>query len=227
MKHRFEAKEALEDYDRDLACRSIRSILRAERRPRMHRPRNPWMRVLLPFGLAFKGRTHGFEGRLVGGIEDVLQRPASGAISFTNHLQHLDGGDQRGGGEVLERAIVGDVDGLDIETLGLQPPKADLARSVATQRANPNPALAHRDQTVQKEAPPFSRRRSPNRPRLWSIFRPPMLCHRQGFRDRAAPQGGSDGKMCAYSRVRPGHECVRETARSARWKSVREGVVTS
>ena len=65
---------------------------------------------------------------MAGRIEDIRQCPASGAITLTHHLQHLDGGNQRGGGEVLERSVVGDVDGLDIEALALHHPEQLLDR---------------------------------------------------------------------------------------------------
>ena len=81
------------------------------------------MRVLLRRSVAFEARADGFQGRLIGGIEHILQRPAAGAVARTDHLQHLDGGNLRGGREDLERCVIADAHGLDIETLGLHHPE--------------------------------------------------------------------------------------------------------
>ena len=81
-----------------------------------------------------------------------------------------------------------------------EPPKTNLARSVAAKWPDPNAVLADRNKTVQKEGPPFSRRRSPNRPSMCSISLPPTRAHSQQIREGASPQGQlgkSQKKMCA------------------------------
>jgi hypothetical protein len=55
MKRGFEAEEALEDYDRAWLAVISGLYRRAERRPRMHRPRNPLDGVIRPFGLGADG----------------------------------------------------------------------------------------------------------------------------------------------------------------------------
>jgi len=45
-----------------------------------------------------------------------------------------------------------------------KPRDPHLAGAIATKRAHPNPRLSHRRQPIEQEQPPFSRRRSPNRP---------------------------------------------------------------
>src|ERR1700751_2895159 len=81
------------------------------------------MRVLLFLGLAFEALANRLQRGLVLRVERILQWPPSGTIALAHHLQHLDGSDQRRGGQVLEWPILGDTPRLDIEALGFHRPK--------------------------------------------------------------------------------------------------------
>src|ERR1700686_3472954 len=50
-----------------------------------------------------------------------------------------------------------------------EPGKAHLASAIATHTAHTDARLAHTNQASQQAGPPFSRRRSPNRPKITSI----------------------------------------------------------
>src|SRR5882757_2959316 len=75
------------------------------------------MRALLFLGLAFEGLANRLQRGLVVGVECILQWPPSRAITLAHHLQHLNGGDQCRGSQVLERPILGDTHRLDVEPL--------------------------------------------------------------------------------------------------------------
>ena len=63
--------------------------------------------VLLPLGLAFEAVGDGGDGGLVGGVEDIGDRPLGGAVAVAHRLEDVDGGDQRGEGELLGRRARG------------------------------------------------------------------------------------------------------------------------
>ncbi len=95
---------------------------------------------------------------MAGRIEDILQCPASRAITLTHHLQHLDGGNQRGGGEVLERSVVGDVEGLDIEALALHHPEQLLDRPALAKKVGDLLRTDQRGDGMRRQQPPMRRR---------------------------------------------------------------------
>ena len=51
-----------------------------------------------------------------------------------------------------------------------KPSKSNLAGPVAAEWADPNAGLTNLQQAFQQKRPPFSRRRSPNRPKLCAII---------------------------------------------------------
>jgi hypothetical protein len=89
---------------------------------------------------------------------------------------------------------------------------AHLAGAIASHATHADAGLPDTDQTGQQAGPPFSRRRSPNRPKLPSISVLPNVAGHHRFREWNAPQEGLE--MCAYRRVKPG-QAGRRWAESA------------
>lgn len=81
------------------------------------------MGILLPLGLAFQGGADRRHGGLVGGVEDIGERPPRGSVAIAHQLQDLQGCDQGGGGELFERLILGDAHRFDIEAFGFHDPE--------------------------------------------------------------------------------------------------------
>ena len=77
------------------------------------------MRVLLLCGFAFEGLADALQGGLVVGIEDIGERAFGFTVALGDELHHLDCGDQDGGDELFERAVLLLAQGFDIEALGL------------------------------------------------------------------------------------------------------------
>ena len=71
------------------------------------------MRVLLLCGLAFEGLADALQGGLVVGIEDVAERAFGFTVALGDELHHLDCGDQDGGDELFERAVLLLAQGFD------------------------------------------------------------------------------------------------------------------
>src|SRR6266567_5507661 len=115
VKHSLEAHVALEGHDWAGLAVVAGPTAEACADPCGVGERAARMRVFLPLGLPLEGCADGLEGGLVGRIEDVLELTSSGAIAFSDHLEHLHGGDQDRGGELLERRLVEHTNGFDVE----------------------------------------------------------------------------------------------------------------
>jgi hypothetical protein len=84
-------------------------------------------------------------------------------------------------------------------------PEPDFPGPTAPERAKPDTAFTRLQKSLQQKVPPFSRRRSPNRPSPYSI-----ACLRRTLRhidsDKVLRCKPYTSEMCASRRVKPGHD---------------------
>lgn len=84
--------------------------------------------VLLLSGLAFETSTDPFQGRLVGGIEDIAERTLGFSLALVDELHDLDGGDQNGGDELFERPVLLLAQRFDVKSVPVSKSAPELMR---------------------------------------------------------------------------------------------------
>jgi len=76
--------------------------------------------ILLPFGFSFKRLGDPLESGLIFEVKRILEGTPATSIALVNELKHGDCSNDTSGDKLLQRALFGLAQSLDVEALGLE-----------------------------------------------------------------------------------------------------------